>query len=310
MADGSGPDDESTALEAALPVLYGAAPESFLEERTRLSAQARADGDAAAAKAIGALRKPTVAASVVNRYVYEEPDSVDRLLDVGTRLRDAHEALDAALLRELSAERRALVAELTAAAFAAAGLDTPPAGQRDEVTNTFDAAVADPEIAGRLGRLTRSESWSGFGVAPLTGPALTLVRGGRDAARSSRPARRPTKATAKPAGKPAGKPDASPPAPPAEPRRSPAEARKAKRAVDKARAAFEQADAALQAAEQEERGASDRIREISAQLSELQRELEQRKQDRDRSRRTVKAGRVKRREARSALDRAERQADR
>ncbi len=304
MADGSRPGDESPALREAFAVLYGGAPESFLDERKRLSAQARSEGDAAAAKSIGALRKPTVAASVVNRYVYESPDSVDRLLDVGTRLRAAHEALDAAQLRELSAERRALVAELTAAAFEASGQDSPPAGQRDEVTNTFDAAVADPEIAGRLGRLTRSESWSGFGVAPLTGPALTLVRGGRDAARSTRPAARRKQAPT------TSDPPAAPPPPPAEPRRSAAETRKAKRAVDKARATFEEADAALQSAEQEERSASERIREISAQLSELQRELEQRKQDRDRSRRAVKAGRTKRREARSALDRAERQADR
>ena len=40
MADGSEPDDGPPALDAAFPVLYGAAPESFLEERKRLSAQA------------------------------------------------------------------------------------------------------------------------------------------------------------------------------------------------------------------------------------------------------------------------------
>ncbi len=302
MADGTDDDAESPLVREARDVLYRATPESFLDARKDLSARAKAAGDAAAARSIGALRKPTVAAAVVNRCVLDEPDTVDRLLDVGARLREAHEALDAAALRDLSAERRALVAELTAAALDRFGPESPSAGQRDEVANTFDAAVADPEIAGRLGRLIRSETWSGFGVAPLTGPALTLVRGGRDAS-SRRPAGRKHASTPSTS-------DAKATPPPAEPRRSAAETRKARRAVDKARAAFEEADAALQAAEADERAASDRIREISAQLSELQRELEQRKQDRDRSRRAVKAGRAKRREARSALDRAERHVDR
>lgn len=305
MPDGPAGDGRSPAIDDAIAVLYGGPAESFLEVRKDLSTRAKTDGDTAAAKAIGALRKPTVAAAVVNRYVHGEPDTVDRLLELGVRLRAAHEALDAAALRELSGERRALVGELTAAALDRFGPDAPSAGQRDEVSNTFDAAVADPEIAGRLGRLTRSETWSGFGVAPLTGPALTLVRGGRHPGRNRLPA---TKETAR--KRTAQAPDAPQPARPAEARRSAAEARKAERAVAKARAAFEEADAALQSAEQEERAASDRIREISTQLSELQRELEQRKQDRDRSRRAVKAGRTRRREARSALDRAERQADR
>jgi hypothetical protein len=302
VPDGSDEDAESPAVREAIDVLYAGPPETFLDTRKDLSAQARSAGDAAAAKAIGALRKPTVAAALVNRHVHRDPDSVDRLLDVGTRLRDAHEALDAAQLRELSTERRALVGELTAAAFAGSGIDPPPAGQRDEVTNTFDAAVADPEIAARLGRLTRSQSWSGFGVAPLSGPALTLVRGGRDAARSASTSR--TKAA------PGTRAASTKPTPPAQPRPSAAETRKAKRLLDRARAAFDEADAALQEAEQAERTATERIREISTQLSDLQRELEQRKQDRDRSRRAVKAGRAKRREARSALDRAERQAER
>ena len=180
MADETDDDGPTPAVRDAAQVLYGGSPDAFLDARKDLSARAKAGGDPAAAKAIGALRKPTVAAAVVNRYVVEEPETVDRLLDIGSRLRDAHEALDAATLRELSAERRSLVGELTTAALDRFGPGTPSAGQRDEVANTFDAAVADPEIAGRLGRLTRSESWSGFGVAPLTGPALTLVRGGRD----------------------------------------------------------------------------------------------------------------------------------
>jgi hypothetical protein len=35
------------------------------------------------------------------------------------------------------------------------------------VTATLDAAIADPEVAGRLGRLTRAEQYAGFGPVGL-----------------------------------------------------------------------------------------------------------------------------------------------
>ena len=43
------------------------------------------------------------------------------------------------------------------------GLANPTAALRDDVTATLQAAVADPEVAARLGRLTKAEQWSGFG---------------------------------------------------------------------------------------------------------------------------------------------------
>ena len=74
---------------------------------------------------------------------------------------DLREAADGARLRELTTARSRLVDELTRAALA--GLPAPPAALREEVTATLDAAIADPEVAGRLGSLARAEQYAGFG---------------------------------------------------------------------------------------------------------------------------------------------------
>ena len=65
------------------------------------------------------MRKPTVAAWIVNALALDRPAVVDELADLGARLRDAQDALDAARLRELTTERRRLVAALSQDAFAA-----------------------------------------------------------------------------------------------------------------------------------------------------------------------------------------------
>ena len=38
----------------------------------------------------------------------------------------------------------------------------PSAAQRDDITGTLQAAIADPDVAARIGRLTKPERWSGF----------------------------------------------------------------------------------------------------------------------------------------------------
>ncbi len=45
-------------------------------------------------------------------------------------------------------------------------LKAPPAALREEVMATFDAALADPDIAASLGTLVRAAHWAGFGLAP------------------------------------------------------------------------------------------------------------------------------------------------
>ncbi|MBO0679895.1 hypothetical protein JRC04_20700 [Mycolicibacterium sp. S2-37] len=150
-------------VEDALDRLYAAAPEDFTALRSELSAAAKKRGDTAAAKQIAAARKPTVSASVVNRLFHGDPAAAARIADVGERLRSAHAEMDGEQIRALSAEQRKLVGELTRAAITAAGIANPSAALRDDVTDTLQAAVADPDVAARLGRLVKAEQWSGFG---------------------------------------------------------------------------------------------------------------------------------------------------
>ncbi|MCK0176136.1 hypothetical protein [Mycolicibacterium sp. F2034L] len=155
--------DDSDHIEEALDALYAAAPEDFTALRKELAGVAKKRGDTAAAKQITAAKKPTTSASVVNRLFLEDPAAAARIADVGERLRAAHAEMDGEQIRALSAEQRTLVSALARAAISAAGVDRPSAALRDDVTDTLQAAVADPDVAARLGRLVKAEQWSGFG---------------------------------------------------------------------------------------------------------------------------------------------------
>ncbi|KWX63276.1 hypothetical protein [Mycobacterium sp. NAZ190054] len=150
------------AVDDALDELYAAAPADFTKVRTRLAAAAKKSGEADAARRIAGSRKPTTAAWVVNTLVLGGP-ARSALADLGARLREAHTAMDGETIRALTAEQRRLVDELTRTALRQAGIASPPAALRDDVTSTLQAAIADPEVAERLGRLTKAEQWSGFG---------------------------------------------------------------------------------------------------------------------------------------------------
>ena len=143
--------------------LYGVAPEDFTALRTELVAAAKKRGDAEAAKAIAAARRPTTAAWVLNVLVRSDAAIRDGLAELTEALRAAHATMDGARIRELSAAQRRLVDQLVRTAFAATGLSSPSAALRDEVAGTLQAAIADPEVASRLGRLAKAERWSGFG---------------------------------------------------------------------------------------------------------------------------------------------------
>ncbi|VEG46819.1 Uncharacterised protein [Mycolicibacterium flavescens] len=147
----------------ALDELYAAKLEDFTALRTKLAGEAKKRGDADAAKRISAARKPTTAAWVVNRLALADEEVTQRLKGLGERLRDAHAAMDGERIRELSAEQRRLVNDLTRTAFEEAELKRPTGALHDDVTGTLQAAIADPDVADRLGRLTKAEEWSGFG---------------------------------------------------------------------------------------------------------------------------------------------------
>jgi len=156
-------------LADAVAELYQGDPEEFMARRGELVTQAREAGQAAVAKQIGALRKPTRSAWVVNRLVRADPEVTTRLAALAAELRDTGPSMDGGRIRELTAARAQLVDELTRQALD--DLPATPGAVREEVRATFDAALADPEVAANLGTLVRAAHWAGFGLDPNGAPA-------------------------------------------------------------------------------------------------------------------------------------------
>jgi hypothetical protein len=225
-------------LADAKAELYGADPDEFMARRQELAAQAREAGEAAAAKQIAALRKPTRSAWVVNRLVRTDPDVTARLAALAAELREA--GLDGSQIRELGAARSRLVDELTRQALD--GLPDPPAALREDVTATFDAALADPEVAANLGTLVRAAHWAGFGLDP----------GGDEPAAPPPPAK-----TKKPA--------------PAEP--SAERERRHREKIISAERAVAEADRAADAANAAEQRLEDAVRRLEAELAQARQQL-------------------------------------
>src|SRR6267154_2060538 len=164
------------AMADELDELYEVKPDEFTALRTKLAAAAKQRGDTDTAKQISAARKPTTAAWVVNRLALRDRDIRTRLAGLGERLKDAHSAMDGDRIRALSTEQRRLVDDVARTAFEEAELGAPSAALRDDVTGTLQAAIADPDVASRLGRLTKAEQWSGFGEFGDTTMVFTQMR--------------------------------------------------------------------------------------------------------------------------------------
>jgi hypothetical protein len=158
-----------------LDALYSVKPEGFTALRSQLADAAKQRGDTAAAKRISAARKPTTAAWIVNRLVLENKDVRPRLSKLGDQLRSAHAGMDGERIRKLSAEQRHTVDELVRAGLQDADVNNPSAAIREDVAGTLHAAIADSEVADRLGRLTKAERWSGFGGFGAASPVSTAA---------------------------------------------------------------------------------------------------------------------------------------
>jgi hypothetical protein len=181
--------------DAELDELFAAKPEDFTALRTKLAAAAKKRGDTATAKQISAARKPTTAAWVVNRLALGDKSVNERLSDLRDRLRAAHAEMDGERIRELTGQQRRLVNELTRTAIEEAELTEPSAALRDDVTGTLQAAVADPDVAARLGRLSKAERWSGFGEFGDTAMVFTTTRAKPKPELKPEPTREPPKET-------------------------------------------------------------------------------------------------------------------
>ncbi|HEY2575139.1 MAG TPA: hypothetical protein VGI74_02415 [Streptosporangiaceae bacterium] len=152
-------------LAEAVAELYSADPDEFIERRADLIGRARVAGQPLAARQIAGLRKPTKSAWVINQMARSDPDSALKLATLGERLRAAERSGDGARMRELTQQRRQLIAALVRQALAVPGQSATPAAMREEITATFAAALADPEVAEQIqqGTLLRAASRPGFG---------------------------------------------------------------------------------------------------------------------------------------------------
>ncbi|GAA1056800.1 hypothetical protein GCM10017608_11840 [Agromyces luteolus] len=144
----------------AADALYGLVPEEFTAARNERAADARTAGGTALAKQIGALRRPSPPAWIVNRLARDEPDRVGDLVGLGGELADAQAAGDGRALGALVAERRELIADLVrlAVSLADAAGREPSRAVLDEVEQTLVAASVSEEAGAAVasGRLVRA----------------------------------------------------------------------------------------------------------------------------------------------------------
>ena len=152
--------------------LYGLRPQDFTAARNT-TAQELKSSEAALAKQIAALKKPSPAAWVVNLLARENTDDLTALLDLGEQMRTAQEQLDRDGLRRLGGERRTAVTALAQAGAArAAGLGHPPTpAVLGEVEQTLLAGTSDPAAAGAVasGLLVKALRAGGFDPVDLDG---------------------------------------------------------------------------------------------------------------------------------------------
>lgn len=149
-------------LDDIAAALYAGPPEEFTTAR---NARAKDLDDRALAAEVKALRKPAVAAWVVNVFAQERAAQLGEALALAAELREAQADLDAAALAKLGRERRALTRRLaeTAADLAGSRGERVTAATRDAVEQTISAAFFDPDAAAAVasGRLVRALEPSG-----------------------------------------------------------------------------------------------------------------------------------------------------
>ncbi|WP_217168161.1 hypothetical protein [Streptomyces sp. AC512_CC834] len=264
---------EAGAVEQVLDELYSTPPSGFVSRREEGAAAARTAGREEDARRIHAARRPTLAAWAANLLARARPEETRGFLELGQALREAHRTLDAAGLKELSAQRRRIVSALSrqAAQLAdEAGHRLSQAAQR-EVESTLRAALADAGAA---------DQWAGGRLEVSLTP-------------------------------PSAFPPGTAPADPAPPESAPP--RKSPRPASGTRAGDELAERRrkrreeLARAEQEAERASRQLRDAHAEQADARESLRRADDELGRFREAVAAAEERLRAAHEDLDRAERE---
>ncbi|MGI5217793.1 hypothetical protein [Nocardia sp. CA-290969] len=279
--------------------LYGRPPGEFVAARDEQVRAAKAAGDKQLAAAIAALRKPTVAAWTVNMLVRAAPEEVAALLRLGEQLRTAQRELSGAQLRSLTRQRRQVVDALAERAGEIATEHGHPVTEAvlRQVGETLTAALADPDVAGRVRAATLASAASYAGFGPV-GPDLAVVRDEQEQSRA-RPDRGPrgpkTRAKAPADGRSKD-----------EERRAREEEKRRAKEEEERRAAVERARAALAAAELDARQAAEELRRSEQRVAELRDDLAAAEEQHRFARQADRTARSEVRSATIELERAQR----
>ncbi len=165
--------------------LYSLSPAEFTGARDERARQVRAAGQRDLSAEIKKLARPTASAWLVNQLARQAPDELARLFDVGQALQEAQRTLAGERLRELSAQRRQVVADLlpVAAGVAAQAGQPASAAVLGEVRATLEAALLDPQAgdAVRSGHLTKPLAYAGLGEVDLSAALALPAEPGRRA---------------------------------------------------------------------------------------------------------------------------------
>jgi hypothetical protein len=243
-------------LDTAADELYAVSPDDFIERRQQLVAEARQEGNREIATQIGKLRRPTRSAWLINLLAREESDNINALFELGAALQQAQQRMAGDELRQLSAERRKTVDALARRAVELGrqqGYEAPD-GASQEVGQTLQSALGDPEIADlvRAGHLTQAVTYGGFGPTDLA---------------SALGASLPTKAPSRP--------EKQAEAPQPAPKRDAKQRREAEKAASEARDLATEARQAAESAEEEAEAATQRADDLADQVESLRTQLRQ-----------------------------------
>ena len=243
-------------LDTAADELYAVSPDDFIERRQQLVAEARQEGNREIATQIGKLRRPTRSAWLINLLAREESDNINALFELGAALQEAQQRMAGDELRQLSAERRKTVDALARRAVELGrqqGYEAPD-GASQEVGQTLQSALGDPEIADlvRAGHLTQAVTYGGFGPTDLA---------------SALGASLPTKAPSRP--------EKQAEAPQPAPKRDAKQRREAEKAASEARELATEARQAAESAEEEAEAATQRADDLADQVESLRTQLRQ-----------------------------------
>ncbi len=151
--------------------LYSLPLAEFTPERDELAKRLRKEGDADAAAAVKALKKPSVAAWAVNQVQRDRPDEVRELIDVTEELHLVYKKLSSAGARERLEEaaemQRKLINSLVrcASQLLEAGGHAASDATLQKVADTLRAAALDDSVREQLarGRVVKEQRAAGLG---------------------------------------------------------------------------------------------------------------------------------------------------